>query len=136
MPFDKFVDLPALWEERQQNIRESLRSISIEELRKLAKEHQDEFVDDPSRDKLLRLIEKRPQASFYQAAPQENIVVIYCRDEDFGLWILPGSAMGPLDETGKRHIKEAITLGASSAVGSPRPSHFVGETQNPRSTKK
>lgn len=68
--------------------------------------------------------------------PQEDIVVIYCRDEDFGLWILPGSGMGPLDETGKRHIREAITLGASGEKGIPYPSHFFGETQNPKSTKK
>ncbi len=136
MPFDKFVDMPTVWEERQKHMRESLRSISIDELRKLAKEHQDEFVDDPWRDKLLRLIEERPQASFYHAVPQENVVVVYCRDEDFGLWILPGSGMGPLDETGKRHIKEAITLAASGEKGIPHLGHSFGETQNPKSTKK
>jgi len=136
MPFDKFVDIETIQEERRKHILKSLRSISIDELRKLAKEHQDEFVDDPWRDKMLRLIEERPQASFYHAVPEDNIAVVYCRDEDFGLWILPGSGMGPLDETGKRHIKEAITLGALGAKGSPRPSHFVGETQNPKSTKK
>jgi hypothetical protein len=113
MPFDKFVDLPTVLEERRKHMLESLRSISIDELRKLAKEHEEEFVDDPWRDKMLRLIEERPQASFYHAVPQENIVVVYCRDEDFGLWILPGSGMGPLDETGKRHIREAITRAAS-----------------------
>jgi hypothetical protein len=113
MPFDKFVDMPTVLEERRKHMLGSLRSISIDELRKLAKEHQDEFVDDPWRDKLLRLIEERPQASFYHAVPQENVVVVYCRDEDFGLWILPGSGMGPLDETGKRHIREAITRAAS-----------------------
>jgi hypothetical protein len=113
MPFDKFVDMPTVLEERRKHMLESSRSISIDELRKLAKEHEDEFVDDPWRDKLLRLIEERPQASFYHAVPQENVVVVYCRDEDFGLWILPGSGMGPLDETGKRHISEAITRAAS-----------------------
>ena len=110
MPFDKFVDIETIQEERRKNMRDSLRSISIDELRKLAKEHQDEFVDDPWRDKMLCLIEERPQASFYHAVPEENVVVVYCRDEDFGLWILSGSGMGPLDETGKRHIREAITL--------------------------
>jgi hypothetical protein len=136
MPFDKFVDLPAVREDRRKQMRASLRGISIDELRKLAKEHQDEFVDDPSRDKLLRLIEERPRASFYHAVPQENIVVIYCRDEDFGLWVLPGSGMGPLDETGKGHIREAITLAASDEKVTSHRRHFAGETQNPKSTKK
>ena len=113
MPFDKFVDIETLQEERRKHIRKSLRSISVDELRKLAKEHQEEFVDDPWRDKMLRLIEERPQASFYHAVPQENFVVIYCRDEDFGLWILPGSGMGPLPEEGKRHVKEALGLPVS-----------------------
>ena len=135
MPFDKFVDMPTVLEERRKHILESLRSISIDELRKLAKEHQDEFVDDPWRDKLLRLIEERPQASFYHAVPQENVVVVYCRDEDFGLWVLPGSGMGPLDETGKRHIREAITLAASGEKGIPHLGHFFSDTQNPKSTK-
>jgi len=108
MPFDKFVEMPAVWEERRKRVQESLRSISIDELRKIAKEHQDEFLDDPWRDKMLRLIEQRPAASFYHAMPEENVVVVYCRDEDFGLWILPGSGMGPLDETSKRLMKEAI----------------------------
>ena len=75
MPFDKFVDIETIQDERRKHVLESLRSISIDELRKLAKEHQDEFVDDPWRDKLLRLIEERPQASFYHAVPQENVVV-------------------------------------------------------------
>ena len=126
MPFDKFVDLPAVWEERRKKMRESVRSISIDELKKLAKTHEEEFVDDPWRDKMLRLMEERPQASFYHAVPEENIVVVYCRDEDFGLWILPGSGMGPLDETGKRHIREAIGMATSGERSSP---------QNPKSTK-
>jgi hypothetical protein len=33
----------------------------------------------------------------------------------FGLWVLPGSDMGPLDDQGKRHMKEAIELFRSGA---------------------
>ena len=70
------------------------------------------------------LIEERPQASFYHAVPEEDVVVVYCRDEDFGIWILPGSGMGPLDETGKLHIKEAITLDCFWREGNPAPGSF------------
>ena len=59
-------------------------------------------------DEFLRLIEQQPQASFYRAAPQEDVVVYYCHDADFGVWVVPGSGMGPLDATGKRLMKEAI----------------------------
>jgi hypothetical protein len=43
----------------------------------------------------------------------EGFVIVYCRDEDFGLWILPGSGMGPLPEHAKRHVKEAIAISHS-----------------------
>lgn len=108
MPFDKFVDLPELLKERRQGIQQSLRSISIEELNKIAKQHEDEFVGDPWREEFLRLMAEHPHASFYHAVPQKDIEVLYCRDEDFGLWVVPGTGSGPLTEQNKRLMKEAI----------------------------
>src|SRR6476619_6962162 len=89
-PFDKFVDIETLQRKRRQAVRQSLRSIGIEELKKLAQEHAEEFVDDPWREKFLQLIAQHPHASFYHAVPQEDIEVLYCRDAEFGIWILPG----------------------------------------------
>ena len=40
---------------------------------------------------------------------------VQLQNEDFGLWVLPGSGMGPLDDQGKRHMKEAIELFRSGA---------------------
>src|SRR4029077_10522384 len=56
MPFDKFVDIPTITEARRTAIHECLRSISVDELNKIAKDHQEEFLDDPWREKFLRLI--------------------------------------------------------------------------------
>ena len=108
MPFDKLKYPEELREERQKAIQESLETISFDQLRKVAKEHEEEFVDDPWRDEFLRLMQEQPQASFYTAVPQKDVVVYYCRDADFGVWVLVGSGMGPLDATGKRLMKEAI----------------------------
>ena len=94
--------------ERRKGVQESLATISADELKKIVKTHEEEFVDNPSRDEFLRLIEQQPQASFYHAAPQEDVVVYYCHDADFGVWVLPGGGMGPLDASGKRLMKEAI----------------------------
>jgi hypothetical protein len=113
MPFDKFVDMETLSEERRRAVQESLQTVSIDELKKIAKEHEEEFVGDPWRDEFLRLIVEQPQASFYRAVPQPGAEVYYCRDADLGVWILPGSGMGPLDATGKRLMKEAIANGLS-----------------------
>ena len=108
MPFDKFVDLPTVWEERRKGVEQSLQPISLDELKKILKQHEEEFVENPSRDEFLRLMEERPQASFYTAVPEENVVVYYCRDADFGVWVLVGSGIGPLDATGKSLMKGAI----------------------------
>jgi hypothetical protein len=110
MPFDKFLDIQTITEARRKAIQQSFRSISIDELNKIAKDHQEEFLDDPWRERFLRLIAEHPDGSFYHAVLEEGVVIVYCRDEDFGLWILPGSGMGPLPEEAKRHMKEAIAM--------------------------
>ena len=56
MPFDKLKYPEELWKERRKGVQESLGSISVEELKKITKEHEQEFVDDPWRDEFLRLI--------------------------------------------------------------------------------
>ena len=108
MPFDKLKYPEELWEERRKGVADSLRAISIKELVVTLKQHEEEFVGDPWRDEFVRLIEEQPQASFYLAIPQKDIVVYYCHDADFGAWVMPGSASGPLDEAGKRMMREAI----------------------------
>ena len=120
MPFDKLKYPEELWKERRKGVQESLATISADELKKIVKTHEEEFVDDPWRDEFLRLIEQQPQASFYRAAPQEDVVVYYCHDADFGVWVVPGSGMGPLDASGKRLMKEAIE-------GSPAGPKFGGK---------
>jgi len=109
MPFDKFVDQTTLWEERRKSTLQSLRSITVEELNKIAKEHEEEFLGDPSREQFLQALAEHPHGSFYHAVPEEGLEVVYCHDVDFGIWVLPGGGMGPLDEHGKRLIREAIS---------------------------
>ena len=108
MPFDKLKYPEELWKERRQSVHDSLSTITVDELRKIVKKHEDEFAGNPSRDEFLRLIEEHPQASFYTAVPQKDVVVYYCRDAQFGVWVLAGSGIGPLDADGKCLMKEAI----------------------------
>ena len=65
MPFDPSIDINAMREERRKAVQESLQTISVEELRKVAKAHEEEFADDPSRDESLRLMDEQPRAGFY-----------------------------------------------------------------------
>jgi hypothetical protein len=107
MPFDKFVDMKTLSEERRRAVQESLQSMSVAELRKVVKELS-EFEGDPWQQKLLEVIETHPEESFYRAVTQEGAIILYCPGENTGVWFLPGSGMGPLPEQANRQMKEAI----------------------------
>src|SRR5215472_9350903 len=106
MPFEKFEDVGDIDNERRKTIAKSIRVISGEELRKLGEEMFD--PDRPWRQTFLEFIAEHPGATFYHASAGEGVIFLYARDEDKGLWYLPGSGLGPLSEGGRRLMKEAI----------------------------
>jgi hypothetical protein len=110
MPFEKFEDAEAIDNERRKAIAKSIRIISVEELRKLGEEIFDE-PDRPWRQTFLSLIAENPGATFYHASAGEGVIFLYSRDNDKGLWYLPGSGVGPLSDGGRRLMKEAIAAG-------------------------
>jgi len=107
MPFDKFEDIDKIDDDRRKSVTKSIRTISIEELKKLAEEifHS---PDDPWKQTLLQLIAENPGATFYHADAGEGVMVLYSRDIDKGLWYLYGSGMGPLSAPARQMMKEAI----------------------------
>lgn len=116
MPFDKFVDMHSVSEERRKAIQESLKTMSVADLRQIVKELSD-FEGDPWRENFVSVIEAHPEASFYRAVTQGGAVVLYCPGEDTGVWFLPGRGMGPLPEEAKRHMKEAMAAPGRKRTG-------------------
>ena len=110
MPFDKFVDVDKIDDDRRKSVTKSIRIINVEELKRLAEEifHS---PDDPWKQTLLELIAENPGATFYHADAGEGIVFLYCRDVDKGLWYLSGSGMGPLSARARQIMNEAIAKG-------------------------
>ena len=106
MPFDKFVDMETLSEERRKALQETFQSMTVAELREIVKELSD-FEGDPWQENFVSVIEAHPEASFYRAVTQEGAIILYCPGEDTGVWFLPGSGMGQ-KRRAKRHMKEAI----------------------------
>ena len=110
MPFEKFEDAEAIDNERRKAIAKSIRPISVEELKKLG----EEIFDDPGRpwrQTFLQLIEENPGGTFHHADAGEGVIFLYCRDQDKGLWYLPGSGIGQLSVGGRQIMKEAIEAG-------------------------
>jgi hypothetical protein len=110
MPFDKFVDVDTINKERRKAIAKSIRIISVEELKKLGEEIFDS-PDRPWRETFLQVIAENPGATFYHASAGDGVIFLYLRDEDKGLWYLPGSGIGPLSAAGRQLMKEAIAAG-------------------------
>jgi hypothetical protein len=109
MPFEKFEDAEAIDNERRKAIAKSIRIISVDELRKLGEEIFDS-PDRPWRQTFLSLIAENPGATFHHASAGE-VIFLYSRDNDKGLWYLPGNGIGPLSEGGRQLMKEAIAAG-------------------------
>jgi hypothetical protein len=114
MPFEKFEDAETLNQERRKAITKSIRTISVDELKKLAGEVFHD-TDEPWRDTFFRLIAENPGGTFHHAVTSAGVVFLYYRAEDKGLWFLPGSGKGPLSAGGRQMMKEAIDGGHSTA---------------------
>ena len=110
MPFEKFEGVEAIDNERRKIIAKSIRTISVEELKKLGEEIFDS-PDRPWRQTFLSLIEENPGGTFHHSDAGEGVIFLYCRDVDKGLWYLPGSGIGPLPQGGRQLMKEAIAAG-------------------------
>ena len=106
MPFEKF-DLATLDKERRKAIAKSIRTISVEELKSLGG-GLFRYADDPWRETFFRFIAENAGATFHHAVTSDGVNILYCRDQDKGMWFLPGSGMGPLQARGRQIMKEMI----------------------------
>jgi hypothetical protein len=109
MGFEKF-DLENLDKERRKAIAKSIRTINVEELKKIGEEIF-RYADDPWREAFFRFIAENSAATFHYAVMSDGVNIIYSRDHDKGMWFLPGSGMGPLQATGRKTMKEIIAGG-------------------------
>lgn len=109
MAFEKF-NIENLDKERRKAIAQSLRTINVEELKKIGEEifH---YADDPWREAFFRFIAENSGATFHHAVMSDGVNIVYCRDHDKGMWFLPGSGMGPLQATGRKVLKDIIEGG-------------------------
>jgi len=106
MSFEKF-DLENLNKERRKAIAKSIRTTSVEELKKLGQELF-RYADDPWRETFFRFIAENSGSTFHHAITSDGVNILYCRDEDKGIWFLPGTGKGPLQARGRRIMKEMI----------------------------
>lgn len=110
MSFEKFVDFESLSKERRKDLAKTIRTISAEELKKLGEELFP-YADDPWRQAFFGFIAENAGGSFHHAVTGDGVHLLYCRDKDKGMWFLPGSGKGPLQERGRKAMREIIEGG-------------------------
>lgn len=106
MPFDTF-DIENIDKERRKSLAKSVRTIAPEEMKKLGNEIF-RSADDPWREAYFQFIADNPGSTCHHAVTSDGVNIVYSRDRDKGMWFLPGSGMGPLQERGRKMMKEII----------------------------
>ena len=106
MPFDT-VNMAEITKARRKAIAESIRTISVEDLKALG-EQLCPFVSDPWRDKYFAFLKENPGATFHHATAHDGVQIIYCNTEDKGMWFMPGTGMGPMQPKGLAILKQIV----------------------------
>ena len=100
-------DFEKLTKERRKSLAQTIRSVSVAEMKTLGDELF-KYVDDAWRDAYFGFIAENPGASFHHAVTSDGVHLLYCKDKDKGIWFLPGQGKGPLQATGRRAMKDLI----------------------------
>ncbi len=106
MPFDKF-DFDELTKERRESIAKTIRTASADELKKLG-DQIFPYVEDPWREAFFGFIAQNPGATFHYATTSDGVHIVYCREKDKGIWFIPGTGKGPLQERGRQTMRQMI----------------------------
>jgi len=94
-------------EARRKAIADTIRPISIEELKPLG-EGLFPNIDHPWRTTFFDFIKQNADATFHHAVTSDRIHIIYCHAKDKGMWFMPGSGMGPMQAKGLKILKEIV----------------------------
>src|SRR5258708_40339888 len=106
MPFDK-IDIESITKERRRSVAKSIRTISIEELKKLGDEVFHD-LDDPGREVFFRFVAEHSRTIIHHAIASDGGNMLYCRDADKGIWFVRGVGEGILSPTRRRMLSEGI----------------------------
>jgi hypothetical protein len=66
------------------------------------------YADDPWRDRFVDFVEANASASFYHAITDDGFHVVYCHTKQKGIWFIPGTGLGPLQEKGLATMKKIV----------------------------
>jgi len=99
--FDSIMDA------RRKAVEHSIRPISIEELKSL-EESLFRDASDVWYEPFRQFVDENRHSTFYHAAVDDQIQVVYCRDKEKGIWFIPERAVGILEAKELEILKEIV----------------------------
>ena len=105
--FHENLDHGDITKARQKALRQSIRSISIDELKSLGESLFPTF-DNPWREVFFEFIKENSGSTFYYARTHDRVKFVYCHARDKGIWFMPEGGAGPLQARGLKIMKEIV----------------------------
>jgi hypothetical protein len=100
-------NMDEITEARRKAIAENIHTITVEELKALG-EGLFPYIDHPWRQTFFTFLAENAGATFHHATTHDRVHILYCHAQDRGMWFLPGSGMGPLQERGRKILKAIV----------------------------
>lgn len=101
------LNMDEITDARRKAFAASIRIIDVEELKKLG-EKLFPFVDHPWREVFFGFLSQHPGSTFRHATANDGVQIVYCHDEERGMWFVPGTGMGPLQTKGLAVLKQIV----------------------------
>lgn len=105
MSYDDWPD--DTMEARREMVKKTIKPVTYEELRALG-EQRFTVVTDPWYVRFSEFLNQHKDSKFYRAEAPGGAEVIYCRDGGKGVWFLPGSGMGVIQDKGLKLLAEIV----------------------------
>ena len=100
-------DFDTIMKDRRAAVEKSIRPINTSQLKAVGEEIFP-FLDDSWRDTFFSFIQENTGSTFYHAATDDGLHIVYCREKEKGIWIMPGRGKGPMQARGLAIMKEIV----------------------------
>ncbi len=101
-------DLETITASRRKSIEGNIAPIEMDALKALG-EKLFPYHDHPWREVYFGFLAQNPGSTFFHASTHDNVEIVYCGDQEKGIWYIPNSGVGPLQPTGLAIMREIIT---------------------------
>lgn len=101
------LNMDEITEARRKSMAASLRTIGLDELKTLG-DKLFPFAGDPWREKFFAFLDENRGATFHHATADDGVQVVYCHAKEKGIWFLPKSGFGPMQQQGLARFKKIV----------------------------